>query len=159
MSWTMKRLQTAAVAALCVAVVVVEAGKKRGKKGEDPVSPYPEMSKVQADVVEWATNPMVSAVMAAAVSAPPRHDTTATRRAPRRECLPLARSIDVCLASATASTADTLLPGRSTALSSAASPCWPLDGRGRVSWHAAMPPPLATATTTAATASAATAAA
>eukprot|EP00621_Florenciella_sp_RCC1693_P004824 CAMPEP_0182530238 /NCGR_PEP_ID=MMETSP1323-20130603/5762_1 /TAXON_ID=236787 /ORGANISM="Florenciella parvula, Strain RCC1693" /LENGTH=421 /DNA_ID=CAMNT_0024739527 /DNA_START=21 /DNA_END=1286 /DNA_ORIENTATION=- len=55
----MKRLQTAAVAALCVAVVVVEAGKKRGKKGEDPVSPYPEMSKVQADVVEWATNPMI----------------------------------------------------------------------------------------------------
>ena len=91
MSWTMKRLQTAAVAALCVAVVVVEAGKKRGKKGEDPVSPYPEMSKVQADVVEWATNPMVSAVMAAAVSAPPRHDTT---RRDARHAASVCRSLD-----------------------------------------------------------------
>ena len=47
------------LAALCLAVVLVEAGKKRGKKGEEPVSPYPDMAKVQDDVTAWAANPMV----------------------------------------------------------------------------------------------------
>ena len=102
---TMKRLQTAAarlvLAALCVAVVVVEAGKKRGKKGEDPVSPYPEMSKVQADLVEWATNPMVSCdgsrgVSAAATRRDAMHATRATLR------VFAARSLDRSIDRATA---------------------------------------------------------